>query len=208
MPVFAKRTQIQLMARKLKPHASRHAVALRSRTTSSLFRRRPKALSETIAAAGCISIRIAGGEAAAIAVAARVAIWKRATSLGSVESLIEHRASIEGEGSPVPADLLRPGGRRRPLGRSPASPRRESFKHAMTGVMIAFFDALHSSPAFILARKSGEGRSSITLQTLGRRRSRCAKKQQCPSATSPIFFPRNPQDTEINFYCTRKQPHG
>jgi cystathionine gamma-synthase len=56
---------------------------------------------------GMLSIRVAGGEAAAVAVAARVAIWKRATSLGSVESLIEHRASIEGEGSPVPADLLR-----------------------------------------------------------------------------------------------------
>ena len=56
---------------------------------------------------GMLSIRVAGGEAAAIAVAARVAIWKRATSLGSVESLIEHRASIEGEGTPVPKDLLR-----------------------------------------------------------------------------------------------------
>ncbi|MGC2412574.1 MAG: PLP-dependent transferase, partial [Stellaceae bacterium] len=33
--------------------------------------------------------------------------WKRATSLGGVESLIEHRASIEGPGSPVPPDLLR-----------------------------------------------------------------------------------------------------
>jgi len=56
---------------------------------------------------GMLSIRVAGGEAAAIAVAAHVAIWKRATSLGSVESLIEHRASIEGEGTPVPKDLLR-----------------------------------------------------------------------------------------------------
>ena len=54
-----------------------------------------------------LSIRVAGGEAAAIAVAARVTLWKRATSLGGVESLIEHRASIEGEGSPVPGDLLR-----------------------------------------------------------------------------------------------------
>jgi cystathionine gamma-synthase len=34
-------------------------------------------------------------------------LWKRATSLGGVESLIEHRASVEGAGSPVPADLLR-----------------------------------------------------------------------------------------------------
>ncbi|HXW22717.1 MAG TPA: PLP-dependent transferase, partial [Rhodomicrobium sp.] len=56
---------------------------------------------------GMLSIRVAGGEAAAIAVAARVTLWKRATSLGGVESLIEHRASIEGEGSPVPGDLLR-----------------------------------------------------------------------------------------------------
>ena len=54
-----------------------------------------------------LSIRVAGGEPAAMTVAAHVAIWKRATSLGSVESLIEHRASIEGEGSPVSADLLR-----------------------------------------------------------------------------------------------------
>ena len=30
-----------------------------------------------------------------------------ATSLGGTESLIEHRASVEGEGSPVPRDLLR-----------------------------------------------------------------------------------------------------
>ena len=49
----------------------------------------------------------AGGESAAIAAAARVRIWKRATSLGGVESLIEHRASIEGPGSPAPPDLLR-----------------------------------------------------------------------------------------------------
>jgi len=56
---------------------------------------------------GMLSLRVAGGEAAAVATAARVRVWKRATSLGGVESLIEHRASIEGAGSPVPADLLR-----------------------------------------------------------------------------------------------------
>ena len=39
--------------------------------------------------------------------AARVGLWKRATSLGGVESLIEHRASIEGPGTPCPPDLLR-----------------------------------------------------------------------------------------------------
>ncbi|MEE7458903.1 cystathionine gamma-synthase [Methylorubrum populi] len=54
-----------------------------------------------------LSIRVAGGEAAAIDTAARVALWKRATSLGGVESLIEHRASVEGPGTPCPPDLLR-----------------------------------------------------------------------------------------------------
>jgi cystathionine gamma-synthase len=56
---------------------------------------------------GMLSIRVKGGEEAAIATAARVEIWKRATSLGGVESLMEHRASIEGAGTPVPSDLLR-----------------------------------------------------------------------------------------------------
>jgi cystathionine gamma-synthase len=56
---------------------------------------------------GMLSIRLRAGEAAAIATAARTALWKRATSLGGVESLIEHRGSIEGPGSPCPLDLLR-----------------------------------------------------------------------------------------------------
>ena len=56
---------------------------------------------------GMLSIRVRGGADAAIATAARTRLWKRATSLGGVESLIEHRASIEGEGSPCPPDLLR-----------------------------------------------------------------------------------------------------
>jgi len=59
---------------------------------------------------GMLSIRVrgpGGGEAAAIAAAAKVELWKRATSLGGVESLIEHRASIEGAGTPAPANLLR-----------------------------------------------------------------------------------------------------
>ena len=56
---------------------------------------------------GMLSIRLRGGEAAAIAAASRVKLWKRATSLGGVESLIEHRASIEGAASSCPTDLLR-----------------------------------------------------------------------------------------------------
>jgi Fe-S cluster biogenesis protein NfuA len=56
---------------------------------------------------GMLSIRHKHGEAAAVATAAGVAVFKRATSLGGVESLIEHRASIEGPSTPVPPDLLR-----------------------------------------------------------------------------------------------------
>jgi cystathionine gamma-synthase len=56
---------------------------------------------------GMLSIRVRGGAAAAIAAAARVEVWKRATSLGGVESLIEHRASVEEADSPAPPDLLR-----------------------------------------------------------------------------------------------------
>jgi len=56
---------------------------------------------------GMLSLRMKAGEQAAVKVASKVEIWRRATSLGGVESLIEHRASIEGEGTPCPPDLLR-----------------------------------------------------------------------------------------------------
>ncbi|MBN8919376.1 MAG: PLP-dependent transferase, partial [Rhizobiales bacterium] len=56
---------------------------------------------------GMMSIRVAAGEQAAIATAARVELWKRATSLGGVESLIEHRGSVEDPSSLCPMDLLR-----------------------------------------------------------------------------------------------------
>jgi cystathionine gamma-synthase len=56
---------------------------------------------------GMLSIRVKGEADAAIAAAARLRVWHRATSLGGVESLVEHRASVEGPDSPVPDDLLR-----------------------------------------------------------------------------------------------------
>ena len=57
---------------------------------------------------GClVSFRVPGGEPAARDVAERLTLFKDATSLGGVESLVEHRASVEGEGTPVPDDLLR-----------------------------------------------------------------------------------------------------
>ncbi len=59
------------------------------------------------AAGGMLAFQLAGGEAAAMRVAAAVRLWRRGTSLGGVESLIEHRASIEPEGTSTPRDLLR-----------------------------------------------------------------------------------------------------
>jgi len=56
---------------------------------------------------GMLSIRLKAGTEAAKATAARVGLWQRATSLGGTESLIEHRASVEGPESSVPGDLLR-----------------------------------------------------------------------------------------------------
>jgi cystathionine gamma-synthase len=56
---------------------------------------------------GMLSFQAAGGGAGAMAVAARVRLFTRATSLGGVHSLIEHRASMEGAGSPTPENLLR-----------------------------------------------------------------------------------------------------
>jgi cystathionine gamma-synthase len=56
---------------------------------------------------GMLSFEVRGGREAAMAVAARVELFTRATSLGGVESLIEHRASIEGPESRTPPGLLR-----------------------------------------------------------------------------------------------------
>ena len=56
---------------------------------------------------GMLSFQLVGGAAAALRVAAAVRLWRRGTSLGGVESLIEHRASIEPPGTATPPDLLR-----------------------------------------------------------------------------------------------------
>lgn len=56
---------------------------------------------------GMLSVQVRGGAEEALAVAARVRLFTRATSLGGVESLIEHRASIEGPGTRTPENLLR-----------------------------------------------------------------------------------------------------
>lgn len=56
---------------------------------------------------GMLSIELHGGAEAALAASQRVQLFTRATSLGGVESLIEHRYSVEGPFSVAPPSLLR-----------------------------------------------------------------------------------------------------
>ncbi len=56
---------------------------------------------------GMMSLRLAAGEAAARDFTNRLKLFRQATSLGSVESLAEHRASVEGPATLCPADLVR-----------------------------------------------------------------------------------------------------
>ena len=56
---------------------------------------------------GMESFQVRGGKDEAFGVVARLRVFTRATSLGGVESLIEHRASVEGPDTRTPANLLR-----------------------------------------------------------------------------------------------------
>ena len=56
---------------------------------------------------GMLSFLVRGGRAEALEIASRTKLFTRATSLGGVESLIEHRASSEGPESRTPQNLLR-----------------------------------------------------------------------------------------------------
>ena len=56
---------------------------------------------------GMLSFELEGGRDAAVQVASNVQLFVNATSLGGVESLLEHRASVEGPSSTAPAGLLR-----------------------------------------------------------------------------------------------------
>jgi cystathionine gamma-synthase len=56
---------------------------------------------------GMLSFRAREGKAAALRAVSRARLFLRATSLGGVESLIEHRATSEGPTSVTPPDLIR-----------------------------------------------------------------------------------------------------
>jgi cystathionine gamma-synthase len=67
----------------------------------------PVASRQMSAAGGVLSFVVPGGRARAFEVAARLRLLTRATSLGGPESLVEHRASVEGPGTRAPEGLLR-----------------------------------------------------------------------------------------------------
>jgi cystathionine gamma-synthase len=77
---------------------------------------------------GMLSFQVKGGREKALQVAARVKVFTRATSLGGVESFIEHRASIEPPGSPTPPNLLRVS-----IGLENADDLIEDFEQALAG---------------------------------------------------------------------------
>lgn len=54
-----------------------------------------------------LSVLVKGGEMEALAFGRKLKIFKHATSLGGVESLVEHRLSAEGEMAKSPANLMR-----------------------------------------------------------------------------------------------------
>ncbi len=56
---------------------------------------------------GMMSIELRGGRDAALAMASKLRVFTNATSLGGCESLIEHRASVEGPNPRSPQNLLR-----------------------------------------------------------------------------------------------------
>lgn len=56
---------------------------------------------------GMLSVQLRGGRKAALAMAGRLKLFTNATSLGVCESLVEHRASVEGSNPTSPQNLLR-----------------------------------------------------------------------------------------------------
>jgi cystathionine gamma-synthase len=78
-----------------------HYPALASHAGHEIAARQMKAFS------GMLSFEVRGGRESAMAVAAKTKLFIQATSLGGVESLIEHRASIKGEDPRTPQGLLR-----------------------------------------------------------------------------------------------------
>lgn len=56
---------------------------------------------------GMLSVLVKGGEAEALKFTSKLQLFKHATSLGGVESLVEHRLSVEGDNAKSPPNLIR-----------------------------------------------------------------------------------------------------
>jgi O-succinylhomoserine sulfhydrylase len=101
----AQSARAQMLAEWLEKHpavARVHYPGLASHPQHALaLRQMPRGFS------GMISIQIKGDEAHARTVAGKLKLFQQATSLGGVESLVEHRRSIEGPSSTTPGNLLR-----------------------------------------------------------------------------------------------------
>ena len=95
----------QLIAEEFHGHPALEAVlypGLPSHPTHAIAKRQM-----TNGYGGMLSLLVKGDFAATQAVATRLNVFVRATSLGGVESLAEHRAAVEGPHSLVPKNLLR-----------------------------------------------------------------------------------------------------
>ena len=75
--------------------------------SASTVDQRPKEVSTGLMFGSMLSFVVPGGRPRAFDVAARLRLFTRATSLGGPESLVEHRASVEGAASRAPEGLLR-----------------------------------------------------------------------------------------------------
>ncbi|HVJ42039.1 MAG TPA: aminotransferase class V-fold PLP-dependent enzyme [Dongiaceae bacterium] len=103
--IKAQSRSAEILARRLTKHSAISGVLYPGLVDSPGYR---VAASQMVGGfGGMLSVRLRGGARAAISTAANVNIWRRATSFGGIESLIEHRSSMEGEGTLCPADLLR-----------------------------------------------------------------------------------------------------
>lgn len=92
------------VARALEPHPgllSVHYPGLASHPGHEIAKRQMSAFG------AMLSVRVRGGRERALRLAGRVRLFRNATSLGSVESLLEHRVSVESPDTTTPDDLLR-----------------------------------------------------------------------------------------------------
>jgi len=103
--VRAASASAQLLAERLQEHPAVHTVRYPGLTAHPQHEIAARQMQGGFG--GMLSLQVHGGETAAKVVAAKLQVFRRATSLGSVESLAEHRASLEGSGTQCPDDLIR-----------------------------------------------------------------------------------------------------